>query len=151
MKLRQSVRESPEINLTPLIDVVFLLLIFFMVSTTFSQDSELGIELPTAEQEPQDRAPRTIEIAVDVQGRYYVNGGQLPNSDLETLKQAISEAAQLSGDGASEPSRPAAQPSILLSADAQTPHQAVVLVMDAVSQLGFSRLSFATLAAPTGN
>lgn len=140
MKLRRSVKESPDINLTPLIDVVFLLLIFFMVSTTFNRDSELGIELPKASQEAQERLAETIDIAVDAQGRYYVNGRRLVNTQLATLKQAIAKAA----DGAEEPP-------IVLSADAKTPHQAVIVVMDAIQQLGFSRLSFAAQVTGGGN
>ncbi len=132
MKLRPTSKESPDINLTPLIDVVFLLLIFFMVSTTFNRDSELGIELPQASPEAKERSSDTVEVSVDAQGRYYVNGRRLVNTQLKTLKQAIAKAA-----------RDQEAPPILLSADAQTPHQAVIVVMDAVQQLGFSRLSFA--------
>ena len=132
MKLRPTSKESPDINLTPLIDVVFLLLIFFMVSTTFNRDSELGIELPQASPEAKERSSATVEVSVDAQGRYYVNGRRLVNTQLKTLKQAIAKAA-----------RDQEAPPILLSADAQTPHQAVIVVMDAVQQLGFSRLSFA--------
>jgi len=132
VKLRPTSKESPDINLTPLIDVVFLLLIFFMVSTTFNRDSELGIELPQASPEAKERSSDTVEVSVDAQGRYYVNGRRLVNTQLKTLKQAIAKAA-----------RDQEAPPILLSADAQTPHQAVIVVMDAVQQLGFSRLSFA--------
>lgn len=141
MKLKHSERESPDINLTPLIDVVFLLLIFFMVSTTFNRDSELGLELPEANQEAVERPADTIEISVDAQGRYYVNGRRLVNTQLATLKQAIGKAA-----GEAE------EPPIIVSADAKTPHQAVIVVMDAVQQLGFSRMSFATqVKANSGN
>lgn len=140
MKLRHSSKEAPDVNLTPLIDVVFLLLIFFMVSTTFSRDSELGIELPEATQEPQEAQPNTIEIGIDPQGRYYVNGRRLVNTQLATVKQAVSKAA---GGKTEAP--------ILVSADAKTPHQSVIVVMDAVRQLGFSRLSFAAQVAPEGN
>ena len=108
-----------------------------MVSTTFNRDSELGIELPRASQEAEERPSGTIEISVDAQGRYYVDGRRLVNTQTNTLKRAIARAA---GDRDAPP--------ILLSADAKTPHQAVIVVMDAVQQLGFSRLSFAAQVGP---
>jgi biopolymer transport protein ExbD len=120
-----------------LIDVVFLLLIFFMVSTTFDRDSELSIELPAAAAELQKRRPDSIEVAIDVQGRFYVNGRQLLNTQSKTLRQALQSAA-----GESE------SPPIIISADAKTPHQAVVQIMDAARELGFVRLTFATRLVP---
>ena len=131
MRLSRRREDSPDITLTPLIDVVFLLLIFFMVSTTFSQYSQLEIELPEASTEEEEQEqPQNIEIAVDVKGNYYVNGRQLVNSQLVTLKQAMREAA-----GKQK------APTIVISADANTPHQAVVTAMDAARQLGFTHLS----------
>jgi biopolymer transport protein ExbD len=137
MNLRPAPREAADINLTPLIDVVFLLLIFFMVSTTFNRDSELSIELPAAAAEAQKRRPDAIEVAVDAQGRFYVNGRQLLNSQPKTLRQALQSAA---GDSDSPP--------IIISADAKTTHQAVVQIMDAARELGFVRLTFATRLVP---
>lgn len=125
--------ESPEVNLTPLIDIVFLLLIFFMVSTTFERDSELSIELPEASVEPDELTREVIDVAVDAQGRFYVNNVQLANTQSSTLKKALFDAA--AGRKA---------PPLVISADATTPHQAVVVVMDAARQLGFLNLSFAT-------
>ena len=125
--------ESPEVDLTPLIDVVFLLLIFFMVSTTFERDSELSIELPEASVEPDESTQDVIDVAVDAQGRFYVNNVQLANTQSGTLLKALSEAAA---------DRKA--PPLVVSADAATPHQAVVVVMDAARQLGFLNLRFAT-------
>lgn len=134
MRLSRRSETSPDITLTPLIDVVFLLLIFFMVSTTFSQTSQLEIELPEAStQEEEQEQPENVEIAIDVRGRYYVNGRQLVNSQLVTLKQAMRKAA---GEHKA--------PIIVISADANTPHQSVVTAMDAARQLGFTHLSFAT-------
>ncbi len=133
MKLRKRKRESPDVIITPLIDVVFLLLIFFMVSTTFQRDSELTIELPEATTEIVERREAPIEIAVDVQGRYYVNGIQLVNTQPKTLKQAMVKAS----DGRKEPQ-------LLISADANTPVQAVITVMDVARQLGLVNLTFAT-------
>ncbi len=136
MRLSRRRDDSPDITLTPLIDVVFLLLIFFMVSTTFSQHAQLEIELPDASTQAEQEPPESIEIAIDVKGRYYVDGRQLVNSQLETLKQAMRKAA-----GEQE------TPVIVLSADANTPHQSVVTAMDAARQLGFTQLSFATNSA----
>ncbi len=136
MKLSHRREDSPDITLTPLIDVVFLLLIFFMVSTTFSRHSQLEIELPEASTEQEQEQPDHIEIAIDVKGRYYVNGRQLVNSQLATLKQAMGDAA---GNQKA--------PLIVVSADGNTPHQSVVTVMDAARQLGFTHLSFATSQA----
>ena len=133
MNLRPEPKEPVDINLTPLIDVVFLLLIFFMVSTTFDRDSELSIELPAATAEAQKRKPESIEVAIDAQGRFYVNGRQLLNTQSKTVRQALRTAA---GDNESPP--------VIISADAKTPHQAVVQIMDAARELGFVRLTFAT-------
>lgn len=132
MNLRSGQRDSPDINLTPLIDVVFLLLIFFMVSTTFSRESELSIELPEATAKPVEQEHEPIEIAIDSQGRYFVNNKPLVNTQIATLVQAIRSEA---GDREAPP--------ILINADAQTPHQAVVNVMDAAQQMGFLHLTFA--------
>jgi biopolymer transport protein ExbD len=137
MNLRPGPKEPVDINLTPLIDVVFLLLIFFMVSTTFNRDSELSIELPSASAEAQKRLPESIEVAIDAQGRFYVNGRQLLNTQSKTIRQALRSAA---GDNDSPP--------IIISADAKTPHQAVVQIMDAARELGFVRLTFATRLVP---
>ncbi len=132
MKLRHSSQESPDVNLTPLIDVVFLLLIFFMVSTTFSQDAELAIDLPEASAKPENKQQKRIELTIDAKGAYYLNGKALVNRQLQSLKSALRAAA--AGE----------TPSIIVTADANTPHQAVITVMDAASQLGLVRLSFAT-------
>ena len=137
MNLRPEPKEPVDINLTPLIDVVFLLLIFFMVSTTFNRDSELSIELPSASAEAQERQPDSIDVAIDAQGRFYVNGRQLLNTQSKTVRQALRSAA---GDTDSPP--------IIISADAKTPHQAVVQIMDAARVLGFVRLTFATRLVP---
>ncbi len=132
MKLRHSTQESPDVNLTPLIDVVFLLLIFFMVSTTFSQDAKLTIDLPEASAKPENKQQKHLALTIDAKGAYYLNGKALVNRQLQTLKSALRAAA--AGE----------TPPIIVTADANTPHQAVITVMDAASQLGLVRLSFAT-------
>jgi len=131
VKLRHSKKEAPEVNITPLIDVVFLLLIFFMVSTTFEREAELSIELPEASSKAQTQDER-IEVAIDASGRYFVNGRQLVNRQTQTIRQALKQAS----DGLKDPS-------VVISADANTPHQSVVTVMDAARQLGLVRLTFA--------
>lgn len=133
MNLRSARKQSPEVNLTPLIDVVFLLLIFFMVSTTFDRDSQLTIDLPEASVEPVEVTEEPIEITIDSQGRFYVGGKQLVNTQFKSVKHALLKAA---GERT--------EPMLVVSADAQTPHQAVVTVLDAARQLGFFHLTFAT-------
>ncbi len=132
MQLRHSKKEPPEVNITPLIDVVFLLLIFFMVSTTFQREAELSIELPEASNQAQDTQDQKIEVAIDATGRYFVNGRPLVNRQPQTIRNALKQAAQGKNDTP-----------VVISADANTPHQAVVTVMDAARQLGMLRLTFA--------
>jgi biopolymer transport protein ExbD len=139
VKLGRRHEEAPDITLTPLIDVVFLLLIFFMVSTSFSRHAEIELELPAASTEKTEERPEVIEVAIDVTGRYYVDGRQLVNTQMGTLKQAIRNAA-----GARK------SPPLVISADANTPLQAVVTAMDAARQLGITHISFATSQAEEG-
>lgn len=126
--------ESVEINLTPLIDVVFLLLIFFMVSSTFDRYSKLKVQLPQASATKVTKQVDPVTISIDSKGKYYINDRQLVNSSLSVLKQALQKTV---GDNYDQ--------AIVLRADARTPHQAVVRAMDAASQLGLTRLSIATL------
>ncbi|QKT04859.1 biopolymer transporter ExbD [Ectothiorhodospiraceae bacterium 2226] len=134
MNLRRARPNDPEINLTPLIDVVFLLLIFFMVSTTFVREAEVSVDLPQASAQgapPEEQA--ILEITIDAQGQYYVNGNAVAGGQIATLRRALREAA---GDAES--------PRLVISADRNTPHQAVITAMDAARQVGFVRLTFAT-------
>jgi biopolymer transport protein ExbD len=135
MRLQSKRHEDPDVNLTPLIDVVFLLLIFFMVSTTFERDTEISIELPEASGKPVESQRPLVEISIDDKGRYFVNKEEVINTQIETLMHAIKKAA---GDEV--------KPRVLLSADKMTPHQAVITAMDAARQLGFVSLTFATSA-----
>lgn len=134
MNLKPDRSDDIELNITPLIDVVFLLLIFFMVSTTFDKQAKLKIDLPEASATAQQQNEDSIVIGIDAKGRFFVNDRQLVNTQLQTLKLALSKTI---GDKKDVP--------IVLRADAQTPHQAVVTAMDAASQLGLTRLSIATL------
>jgi biopolymer transport protein ExbD len=126
-------QEEPEINLTPLIDVVFLLLIFFMVSTTFEHQSRIQIELPEATAEASKPEDESLEILIDAQGRYFLGDQQVVNTELKTLKGAIRKAV---GQREVIP--------VIIRADARTPHQAVVRALDATSQLGLVNISLAT-------
>jgi biopolymer transport protein ExbD len=126
-------RRSPDVNITPLIDVVFLLLIFFMVSTTFDRYAELGVELPQAGAEPAAEQPEHIEITIDRAGHYYVDKREVVSTSLDILRRAIKKAL---GDREAVP--------VVISADANTPHQAVITAMDASSRVGLYRITFAT-------
>lgn len=120
-------------NLTPLIDVVFLLLIFFMVSTTFTRESQLTLDLPEASGSPREAPEQQVEILVDEQGRYRVNGQALVDARMRTLQAAIYKVA------AGDTTLP-----LVIAADAQASHQDVVRAMDAAGQLGFVHLSIST-------
>jgi biopolymer transport protein ExbD len=134
MQLRGSKLEDPEISLTGLIDVVFLLLIFFMVSTTFEHQAVLKVDLPEAKNvsTPEDQ-PNSFELVIDQNGQFYLNDRQLLDGKPATLRAAFIEAA---GEDRNIP--------VILRADAETPHHFVVTAMDITAQLGFSRLSIAT-------
>ena len=133
MNLQPDDSDEPDVNLTPLIDVVFLLLIFFMVSTTFEHQSRIQVELPEASAEPTTPEAESLEIIVDAQGRYFIGEEQVVNSQLKTLKGAI---AKVLGERTDMP--------VIVRADANSPHQSVVTVLDATSQLGLTRISLAT-------
>jgi biopolymer transport protein ExbD len=132
VNLRPHRKESPELNLTPLIDVVFLLLIFFMVSTTFDKHSRIRVELPeAATQDEKVEEEKVLEIIVDNEGTYYVNQQEVIKRDLATLKRAIEKAAEGRKDLP-----------VIIKADAKTTHQSVIRVMDAASQLGYLNMTF---------
>ena len=133
MNLQPGDTDEPEVNLTPLIDVVFLLLIFFMVSTTFEHQSRIKVDLPEASAVPTKPEDESLEIIIDVQGRYYIGGEQVVNTMPKTLKSAISKAVG-EREGLA----------VTIRADANTPHQAVVTALDVTSQLGLTRISLAT-------
>ena len=133
MNLRQAGGDEPEVNLTPLIDVVFILLIFFMVSTTFQKESEIKIELPEASADPVEEKKDVLELVIDAEGRYFIDQQQVVNTELNTLKKAISKFL---GDRTTIP--------VVIRADRQTPYESVVRAMDATSQLGLVQMSLAT-------
>lgn len=133
MRFRRSRREEVQVNLTPLIDVVFLLLIFFMVSTTFTRETQLEIDLPESSSEQAAAEGPSLEIMVDGQGRYAVNDQPLLRHDSDTLKQAL---AELAGNRRDQ--------TVVITGDAQAPHQAMIYALDAVGQLGFTKVSYTT-------
>ncbi len=134
MNFRPRPASQADVNLTPLIDVVFLLLIFFMVSTTFTKETHLDIDLPEASAEPTDQQQtERIEVVINAMGGYNVNGRALVNNEPATLNKALREIAGKERTQA-----------FVITADAKTPHQSVVTAMDTAGQLGFIRLSITT-------
>lgn len=136
MNFRRQRREVVDVNMTPVIDVVFLLLIFFAVTTTFNRETELQIQLPEAKgQEAVDK--NVIEVTVDAEGNYTVDRHQVVNRTLETLKKAILDAAKDKD-----------KPTLVIAADQNATHQAVISVLDAAKQLNFIHITFATKTSP---
>lgn len=133
MRFKTSRADRLELNLTSLIDVVFVLLIFFVLTTTFNRHAELQIELPRASADPLQTRQEPLELSIDAAGRYYINGRALVNTQAATLTTALSDAAKGRKDTP-----------IVLNADARTPHQAVVTAMDVAARVGLTRLSIAT-------
>lgn len=139
MKFRRQETADEGVNLTPLIDVVFLLLIFFMVSTTFTKETHLEIDLPEASGKAMPKNDVQIEVLVDSQGNYSVNGRLLLNKQLDTLEAAITK---LSGGEVTMP--------FLITGDSNASYQSIVSVMDLAGRLGFVNLNMTT-QAPAGN
>ena len=130
MKFRRQQRDEVGINLTPLIDVVFLLLIFYMVSTTFTREAPQSIDLPEAEGKPVEEVQQQIEILVDETGRYRVNGAELVDNEMRTLQAAIYKES--TGDTTLP---------LIISGDSDAAYQYIVQAMDAAGQMGFVHLS----------
>lgn len=133
MNFRTHRREEVDLNITPLIDIVFLLLIFFMVSTTFQKESQLRVQLPEATEQAQTDPAEPVEITISAEGQFAIGGRKLSHNDLATVIDALGRVV---GDNRDRP--------IVVRADSRTPHQAVVRAMDAASKLGLNRLSIAT-------
>ncbi|MCP5159492.1 MAG: biopolymer transporter ExbD [Gammaproteobacteria bacterium] len=142
MNLRPRRREDPELNLVPMIDVVLVLLIFFMIATSLRHESELEIRLPEASGPPMPGDVAPLEVSIDAEGRYAVHGVQESRlldstAGLDALREALRQASH----GRSLP--------LIISADGRTPHQAVVTVLDIAGQLGLRRVAIATIGAPS--
>jgi biopolymer transport protein ExbD len=134
LRLQHHFKEDPTVDLTSLIDVVFLLLIFFMVSTTFERQALLKVDLPEASAvEDMAEIPESLELVIDGEGRMFLNDQRLVDSKESRVRAAME---QMSGGSRDLP--------LILRADRQTPHHYVVTVMDVAAQLGFSNLSIAT-------
>lgn len=138
MKFRRRSRENIELNLVSLIDVVFVLLLFFVVTTTFTRQTQLSVELPEAVNGTPEQSAnlKKLEIAISADGVYSLNNTLLAKSDLATLLDALQKASN--GDN---------QLPLSISADGKTPHQAVITAMDAAGKLGFSHLRMTTVEA----
>ena len=128
--------EELEMNLVPLIDVLLVIIIFLVISATFSRTSELQINLPTADAVASQDKPLVITVEVDATGRYMVNGNEVGGSDVAEIASALTKAA---GNGK--------EPTIVINADAKATHQSVVNVMEASRQANYTHITFATQSA----
>jgi biopolymer transport protein ExbD len=133
MNFRQGSRDEPEINLIPFIDVLLVVLIFLMLSTTYSKFTELQIKLPLADAEQQRDYPKEVIVAVSSDGRYMINKTAVEGRSLEAIGSALIQAAKAGKDSV-----------IIISADANATHQAVITVMEAARRNGFTQITFAT-------
>ena len=134
MRIRDDrAHDEPEINLIPLIDVILVLIIFFVITTTFDARSTLQLQLPNAKGEPIADQSKSLSVLINAEGRYFVGDQEVLRTDIDALKQALAVA------GGNDRSR-----TVLLRADARTQHQAVVTAYDALGQLGFRRILIAT-------
>jgi biopolymer transport protein ExbD len=133
LQLNNTQKKEVVVNITPLIDVVFLLLIFFMVSTSFTRETQIELELPKATGNQLEVGNKVVEISIDGEGNFYINKKPLINTQLTTIRRAILKESE--GDS----SLP-----LIISADAKAPYQAVISAMDAAGQEGFSNIKMAT-------
>lgn len=140
MNLQKKLHQDPDISLTPMIDVVFLLLLFFMVSTTFNHESQISIDLPEASAQPLESDQIPVELSIDIQGHFFINKQQVVNTQINTLVKALRLVVK-------DPQ----EAILIISADGQSPHQAVVTAMDAARLIGISRLSLATKQSANSN
>jgi len=137
MRIGSARREDDfEINVISLIDVLLTLLMFFVLTTTFIQNTRMQVTLPKSESSDTSEQRDALVVLIDRDGRYYIDSNEVLNPGLDSLKEAI---VRFGGDDRERP--------VLLRADAMTPHQAVVTAMDALGELGFTRLSIATMQA----
>ena len=133
MNFRPRSKDEPEINLIPFIDVLLVILIFLMHTTTYSKFTELQLTLPVADAEQQRDYPKEIVVAVAADGRYAVNKAAVEGGGVESMARALGDAAKAGADSV-----------VIISADAQAPHQAVITVMEAARRAGLSHITFAT-------
>ncbi|MDM0031169.1 biopolymer transporter ExbD [Variovorax sp. J22P271] len=136
MHFRHGSREEPEINLIPFIDVLLVVLIFLMLSTTYSKFTEMQLRLPVADVEAQRDYPKEVIVAVSADGRYSINRTALPDRSVETVTAALAAAAGGAKDNV-----------VIISADASAAHQSVITVMEAARRAGLMQITFATQSA----
>ena len=137
MNFRKRTHEEPEINLIPFIDVLMVILIFLMLTTTYSKFTELQLQLPVANADAARDYPKEVVVSVSSDGRYAVNKAGLEGGpSLDALANALREAAKAGNDSV-----------VIISADATAPHQAVITVMEAARRVGLSHITFATQSA----
>lgn len=134
MNFRPRTQDAPEINLIPFIDVLLVILIFLMLSTTYSKFTELQLTLPVADAEQQRDRPREIIVSVSADGRYAINKAAVEGKAVEGVARALQAAASAAGKDSI----------VIISADASSPHQSVVTVMEAARRVGLSQITFAT-------
>jgi biopolymer transport protein ExbD len=132
MQFRHGARDEPEINLIPFIDVLLVVLIFLMLSTTYSKFTEMQLRLPTADVDAQRDYPKEVIVGVSADGRYSVNKTPVPDRSVDTVAAALAAAATGGKDSV-----------VIISADASSPHQAVVTVMEAARRAGLMQITFA--------
>ncbi|HEY0825395.1 MAG TPA: biopolymer transporter ExbD [Ramlibacter sp.] len=133
MNFRPRAKEEPEINLIPFIDVLLVVLIFLMLTTTYSKFTEMQLKLPVADTEAQRDYPREVVVAVSSDGRYMVNKQPVKGRGTEALSDSLAEAAKAGKDS-----------TVIISADATATHQSVITVMEAARRVGLSHITFAT-------
>ncbi len=134
MNFRPRAQEEPEINLIPFIDVLLVILIFLMLTTTYSKFTELQLTLPVADADQQRDHPKEVVVAVAADGRYAVNKAGVDGKSVDAVARALREAATAIGKDSV----------VIISADATAPHQAVVTVMEAARRVGLTQITFAT-------
>ncbi len=133
MNFRAGSRDEPEINLIPFIDVLLVVLIFLMLSTTYSKFTELQLKLPVADAETQRDYPKEVVVSVSSDGAYGVNAVAVPGRSTEALVNAILAASKAGKDTV-----------VIINADASAKHQAVISVMEAARRAGLTQITFAT-------
>ena len=136
MRFSHSSREEPEINLIPFIDVLLVILIFLMLTTTYSKFTEMEVRLPVADTEQQRDRPKEVIVAVGIDGRYAVNKTALPDRSVDSLVAALDAATRGARDSV-----------VIISADASVPYQSVITVMEASRRAGLMQITFAAQSA----
>jgi biopolymer transport protein ExbD len=133
MNFRPRPKEAPEINLIPFIDVLLVVLIFLMLSTTYSKFTELQLKLPVADADAQRDYPKEVIVAVSSDGKYSIKGTPVAGRNVEAVAQALREGAVAGKDSV-----------VIITADAAAPHQSVITVMEAARRIGLNQITFAT-------